>query len=482
MKAPGGHDGLAPKVALINLADHRDEFYAVRADLAAEEIGKVTRALSGDVELVLSELVRSDEAARTAAARAKNAGAELLLLHTPIWAPPNLALNLARIADLPIGLLANPAPATSGLPGLLSCAAALEEAGIAHRRFYGDIAQKAFYRDISAFTSAASVKARLVGMRMGLFGGFGVGLYSAGYDPAQWMRIFGLETVHEDQLAIVRAAEAQSRESVAAFASWLTARLGRIAFDGESLTPVHLEKQLRSYLAVRELARRGRYDLLALKCQPELSNGYVLQCLNIALLNDAYDADGPKEPLPCSCEADADGALTMKILTMLSGKPSALLDVRGFIPEENILILANCGGMPTYFAGRGERADENLRHVHVLPHVFGRAGGGTTQFVAAPGPITLARLCRRAGRYWLAILAGETVAKDREVLHRTTYPWPHAFVRSGLDPRVFVQEFGSNHIHAAPGDWRRELRELALLYGLECKDYSGGEAAEWPHS
>ncbi|MGE5551960.1 MAG: L-fucose/L-arabinose isomerase family protein [Bacteroidota bacterium] len=465
---------MKPRIALLTLADHRDEFYAQRAPLAEAETAKV-RGLGEAVEFVLDELVRSGETARAAGYRARNAGADILLLHTPIWAPPNLGLIAARIAGLPVALLANTALATSGLPGLLSCAATLDQAGIAHRRFFGDVAAPAFRNALLSFFKAGAVRRALVGSRMCLLGGFGVGLYSASLDPAQWQKLFGIEISHVDQLEIVRRAEALTPAEVEPHVRWLLGHIGRAELDAPSLSPAHLERQIRSYLATRALLQEGGYDFAALKCQPELSNGYALQCLNVALLNDPYDADGAKRPCPCSCEADADGALTMKILSLLSAKPAALLDVRGFLPEEGLLVLANCGGMPTYFAGRSERPEVNLAEVHILPHVFGRAGGGTTQFVAAPGSLTLARLCRRDGKYWLAVVHGEAVAKPREFLRQSTYPWPHAFLRGGVSPDGFVEGFGSNHLHAAAGDWRRELKDLCGLYEIEYRDFTGGE-------
>ncbi|NLG85370.1 MAG: hypothetical protein GX493_12370 [Firmicutes bacterium] len=469
-------EGIKPKVALITLVDHRDEFYALRAPLAEAEMVTVRTLLGGEVEIVLDVLVRKNEAARAAGHEARRTGADVLLLHTPIWAPPNLGLVTARIAGLPVGILANTSLATSGLPGLLSLAATLDQVGIPHRRFFGDLADQSFRGKVLAFCRAAATRSALVGNRLGLLGGFGVGLYSAGFDPGQWQRIFGVETVHQDQMEIVRRAEEVPEAEVDRFVQWLVRRVGRIELGAPTLTPAHLARQIRSYLATRALANEMGYDFLALKCQPELSDGYALQCLNVALLNDPYDADGLKPPLPCSCEADADGALTMRILNLLSGgAPTALLDVRGFLPKEGILVLANCGAMATYFAGRSQRAEENLAKVHVLPHVFGRAGGGTTQFVAAPGPITLARLCRRNGRYWMAVMAGEAVAKPREDLRQSTYVWPHAFVKTRCDFAEFVAEYGANHFLTVAGDWRDELSDFCRLLELDYHDYTGGE-------
>src|SRR6201999_874032 len=110
--------------------------------------------------------------------------------------------------------------------------------------------------------------------------------------------------------------------------------------------------------------------------------------------------------------------------------------------------LANCGSSPSAFATGADDAEGALAEVHLRPHVCGRAGGFPRQFVFSPSEVTLARLARRAGRYWLAILRGRTVSEPRERLKETTWPWPHAFVEAAIDLPAFLAEFGSNHICA----------------------------------
>lgn len=48
------------------------------------------------------------------------------------------------------------------------------------------------------------------------------------------------------------------------------------------------------------MEERG-YDFVGVKCQPELSNGYALQCVAHMLLNGFYDADGKKQAFVHAC-------------------------------------------------------------------------------------------------------------------------------------------------------------------------------------
>jgi L-fucose isomerase-like protein len=88
---------------------------------------------------------------------------------------------------------------------------------------------------------------------------------------------------------------------------------------GEGLTALAVERQVRSYLATRRLAAEHGFDFVGVKCQPEMSDGYVTQCVAHLLCNGTEDADGAQPILVHACESDLDGALTMQILHLLSG-------------------------------------------------------------------------------------------------------------------------------------------------------------------
>jgi L-fucose/D-arabinose isomerase len=94
-------------------------------------------------------------------------------------------------------------------------------------------------------------------------------------------------------------------------------------------------------------------------------------------------------------------------------------------------------------------------------------------FVASPGEVTLARLCRRRGTYWMAVMKGEVERRDSGHLSRTTAEFPQAFVRVD-GARDLPGELGSSHIHMVSGDLREELRQFCLLAGVEYQ--------QWPQS
>jgi L-fucose isomerase len=457
----------APRLALITFQDARERMYQKRKDLVDEELGKIRAALADEVTLAVDAEVRFPGTQKEVALQVNRSQADACVLHVPTWVNPNMVITTANQIERPLLLLGNDRPESASLVGWLAAAGGLEEIARPFKRLFGEVASAEAARTLIAFARAASAKRRLHGQTFGSFGVRSLGMYTASHDPNQWQRIFGVDTEVYDQAEIVNLGESLSGESVAAFRSWLLDRVGYVGYDGTTFTPEKLDKQIRSYLATREIVERDRLDFLGVKCQTELSDGYCLQCVSVAFLNDPYDDRGPKRALPTACESDANGALTMQMLHLLSGgKPVTLMDVK-FFRDDSVLILANCGSMATSLSTGTSNAEESLKHVHLQPHLFGEAGGAATQFLMTPGPITLARLVRKAGTYHMQIIPGESLPASREDMKGTGWSWPHAFVQTRMDFDHFIEIGASNHLHSVLGDYVPELEELCSLYGIE---------------
>ncbi|MGH3113439.1 MAG: fucose isomerase, partial [Gaiellaceae bacterium] len=117
-------------------------------------------------------------------------------------------------------------------------------------------------------------------------------------------------------------------------------------------------------------------------------------------------------------------------------------------------------------------AEENLRHVHLYPENFYLpAGGASVHHLAAAGEMTFARLTRLDGRYRMQVLRGALEQFDAETNERlmraSTYEWPHAFARLEAPAEEILMRYGSNHIHAIPGDHVEELRQVCRLVDVD---------------
>lgn len=454
-----------PRIALATLTETRADFRSRRAYLVEEESAAMTW-LKQNTEVLESDIIACSEDVSNFAQQVKAFEAQALVVHIPVWTEPVLTVKLARLLELPILLLGNLRSETSSMVGILGAGGSLDQCGIAHERIF-DHRQAEARRKTIAFVRAAAAVNSLKGQTFGMFGGRSLGMITATADPAQWQKLFGVDSDHIDQAAIIETAEAMPSEEVEKHTQWLHERLGEVKY-GELFNAKALERQIRSYLATRLLVQQKGYDFVGVKCQPELSDGYVNQCLAHALMNSLIDADGEKQAIVHACEADADGALSMQILHLISGgRPTALLDMRWFDAKAGVWTLANCGAIAPTFAAN-EEDPSGLSNVRLIPHVFGRGGGGALPFVLSPQDVTLARLCRRNGEYWMAIVKGHTEKRDSRELEKATPAFPQAFIRTsaGMD---LLEVFGSNHFHLVSGNFTAELVSFCRLVGIFCK-------------
>jgi L-fucose isomerase len=58
-------------------------------------------------------------------------------------------------------------------------------------------------------------------------------------------------------------------------------------------------------------------------------------------------------------------------------------------------------------------------------------------------------------------------ATNERLMKASTYVWPHAFARFTASVEDVLGRYGSNHIHAVPGDHVAALREVCLLLDID---------------
>jgi L-fucose isomerase len=85
--------------------------------------------------------------------------------------------------------------------------------------------------------------------------------------------------------------------------------------------------------------------------------------------------------------------------------------------------------------------------------------------------MTFARLTRLDGRYRMQVIAGGFEQLDdattQRLAHASTFEWPHAFARFDADADEILSRYGSNHIHAVPGDRVAELRSVCRFLDID---------------
>jgi len=458
------------KIGMLSFSDGRERVHRNLAPAIqkAEDALRAGLENTGEIEIIPGEEIiwrhaQAREQGRSIAAR----GAEATILNVPVFAFPNLARIAARFAPAPFLAVSPVFGGLPGLGGLLGAANALEQGGIPCEKIYGDPGDAGVMRKLMDFCRAAHAVRGLEGRVLGLIGGRSIGMVTGEASPDDYYSLFGLDVEHIDQSEILRRAPLAAADKVEHALDWLSGHVKSIAFDGGKLTPENLKHQIRHYYAVRSLIEERQLDFVAVKCHYELSEYYTTQCLGAAFFNDPYDWDGPKEPLVFACEADTDGAVTMQILKLISGKPVIFTDLRHYDAESDSMVLCNCGAMSTWYTRRSDDPAENLKDVSLVPVIPKYGGNGChVQYIAGEGRMTFARLFRKAGEYRMSIFSGDLERKPDDSVDATCPAWPHLFARLSTPSEELIPLLGSNHIHGVAGDYVEALVRFCELKGI----------------
>ncbi|ASU79864.1 fucose isomerase [Actinopolyspora erythraea] len=467
------------RIGVLGISDGREHVHERNSDFIRKKQNLLVESLRGAGHEVVEggEPVASNTSATAQARRLAESGVDATVLYYAVWAFPHFTMLAADALDTPLVLVASTDPTEPGLVGMLAAGGALDQIGRQHTRTWGAPDDPEVLADIGARATAAAAASGLRGCTFGRFGGRPMGMNTAVANTDQWQRSFGIDVEEIDQYELVLRAERADTGEVRKAREWFEQYAAEVRYDGDKLTPELLERQIASYLAVRDVIAERGLDFSGIKAQPELTENFATMDITEALLNDPYDWNGPKRPHVCATEADMDGALTMKLLSDVAGTPALFADVRHYHPDRDVWDLCNSGQHATWFAARSDDPAVNLSRVRLCPEVFFfPAGGASVRHIAAPGGMTLARLTRRDGHYRMQLVLGEFLdfddATTEELVRRSTPEWPHAFARLDVSPETFLSRFGANHIHAVPGDHRAELRAVAELLGVELEEWS----------
>jgi L-fucose isomerase len=462
------------RVGILSFSDGRDFVHQGLVSFIAGVEGRIAAACEGFGATVVrgSEPITSNDVAVREARRMAAQRPDVTIFNYPVWAFPHFSVHAARASAGPLVLFSNIDPTYPGMVSLLAAGGSLDQIGRRHERLWGEVEDEAVGRRLRQIVAASYAARSLEGCTFARVGGRSMGMYTAVGRTDEWMARFGIDVEEIDQWEIVRRSELVPAARASAGREWLEKHAAGVHYDGKKLTPEILERQVRSYYAMKEILEEGHVDFCGIKGQPELTGHFATADIAEAFLNDPYDFDGPKAPVICATEDDMDGALTMQIMHKITGTPVLFADVRHYFPQEGIWDLENSGQHATWFAARSDDPAENMAQVHLYPEEwYFPAGGAAVHHLAAPGEITLARLSRLDARYRLQVTKGHFERYDDEkneaLMRQSNYVWPHAFTRMDASADVFLSRFGANHIHAVPGDITGELAAVCRFLDID---------------
>ena len=447
----------SPKVGLLTLSilPQWSPLPKEALDIIAEHSSRAEQVLGAHgLEVIrIEELISDSRASVQKAQQLREAGIHCVIFMMGAWPPPAAAIDAIEKLDKRVAVILWAFPDLTVLPLVPACHfhGAFDDLGIEHTLLYGAPEDRLFIETIKTAAKASQVAMDLRGMRLGIFGGRYLDMYTGMADMSQVKKVFGVDTPHIDEFWLVKEAERTEEEEVRECSRLLHAKYANIS------TPPDVEaKSIRLYLAMKKYAKEYDLDFATVKCMPEVHGDYCSHCLSVAL--------NISEGFVISCECDINAALTMQILKMVSDLSPGFGDVCSLDMQDGTLRLGNCGAFATDLAAKPDDIHFMEQYDNLVPS--GPGTGMTTSFFAKPGRVTLARLARVQGEYVMQTASGEAIQPPRERLAELRDRLPQTMIRLDGEPEVFLRNCRSNHMHWVYGEHRAELRELCRIVGI----------------
>ena len=439
---------IKPKVGFIVYGVHKDGLLDPMGTPFIDDalIARAKTALRGSgLELVEHELViaskQEAEACFGAYKARPDVDAVVLFSGTWVWAAHMIgALRDYALTGRGIVLWTHPGSQGWRPVGGLVMQGALKEVGIPHRFVYGGHDDEADVARITSYCRAARMKNKLNMSTIGTFGGRGMGQTCGAADPSQWMKMFGIDIDSRDTTELIETAKSFSDDEVQAARAAIAPLFAVPVPEGETA-----DRSIRLYLAIKALVTREQWEFYTIQSFPGLGDVYSATCFAQSLmLNDGYGT---------STLGDFNTALTVKLLTDLSGQPVYYGDLQHVDKSTNEIKIIGDGACPPSLAG-------DLWPARFAEHgvpTEGEAGGLSVDLVCKPGKGVLARLGRTDGRFEMAIArctVFEPTASELDArrLECGLPFWPHAFITAHCDINALLAAWNNEYACLGYGD------------------------------
>ena len=325
----------------------------------------------------------------------------------------------------------------------------LEDLSIGSKLVYGDFLNDEYVqRKATSYAKASMVKNILSQSRYGSFGVEALDTFPGVPCASDFLKKFGVWIEFIDQYQLVVESEKADKKEVDKVYKYIKSKV--------KIPPVDeiIDRQVRMYIAKKELIKRFRLDFMGVKCCFELSDNYCSPCVSQVMLNE--------EGFITACTADAKAALTMFIMNILQDGSIGQFDCNQVQRKEKIVRFHSCGGAQLSLA-----KDVNDIAFVQKPAIEGEALGVSLDITAKPGLITLARISKAGDEYVMLISRGKMFEDTVENRRNTGWPtWPYGAAKLEGDVDKFMENLRSQYMHFCYSDIVDELINTYNLLGI----------------
>lgn len=460
-----------PPVAVLPLA--RPTFDVAFAE---EKLGEMLAALAAGGRRIVGPraLLFDAEATRAAISEIATEGPDRVLVLQVTFTDAAMTAEIAQAFDRPLAIWSVPEPRLGGrlrlnaLCGLNLAAHTLGLAGRAFGALHADPGAPGIAADLEALLAgemdarprplldpepqspqAAGAGRRAVervsGARIGRIGRHPDGFSTCAYDAGRLAELAGVavEGISLDSF-FARAAAFGEGAAVAERAA-----AEEIADGLDFVDQAQLDRSLRLHAALSAMREEGGFDAFAIRCWPETFTEYGgAVCGPVSMMGEAR--------VPCACEADVYGALTMLLLQTIADAPAFLVDLVDLDAADDTGVVWHCGQAPASMADPGTRPRATIHTNRRMPLLF--------EFPLKPGRVTFFRVSQARGRTAAVIGGGEMLSRPMAFAGTSgvvRFDSPAAAVFTTI-----VDAALEHHMALAYGDHRAALEGAAAALGI----------------
>lgn len=417
-----------------------------------------------------------DEAVKRLSGRQVDA----LIIGAWTWSPPMFIKEFLRKFPRPLLYYSSNDPFAGSLSQFAATCSSLMEWSVndhalKHERVFGPPER------ILPWLKGVAAAARMRESALMLWGGtYAVKMDQLQDDFTRLKSFMIRDILQEDQYVLIKRAENirnNSPERCVRFWDWCTQNGMTIKRDSRMVTDQALEKQAALLLAARDrLAELADENIrgVSIKCQPEIYADYgVNACTLPAFLPYPENENGIQRALPCVCEGDTKGLLTSMLLHAINPEVPPIFGDLVSVENDHVEF-ANCGAGSLFWAGNSGKPAEDFTQVEAAANIHGNSGAAFNFFGKKTDAVTIARLTRINGTYYMQAGCGK--AYDAETFLKTKLgarehshlagTWGKTVVDLGVKAENFVRVIGANHLHASFGNLIEEIESACLQWDI----------------
>jgi len=316
--------------------------------------------------------------------------------------------------------------------GLLSIGEVLRQIDVKYtvaRRPICFPSDESFAADMDWFVRVCRVVTGVKNARYGQIGARPDAFWTCRYDEKLLQRL-GATAVVLDLSEAFAGAEALADDDPEV--QQIVASTGEYA-DVSAVKPESVLRSAKLELFLRRFKEENGIDAFGIQCWTSIQANYgVCSCAAMSRLGD--------EGVPCACESDIMGTLSMHAAMLASSSPAGLADWNNLHNEDDELAnIWHCGVFPASFAKTPPKLG--------VQEIIASSGAATydssqctVEFTAKPSPLTLFRVTQDSQAGWHAMMA-EGKFEDNPAVTFGGYGWCRIPNLQRLYREVLLRQF-----------------------------------------